>query len=389
MLTAGSGLSLLPEPMAAGNAAAQMAVTASAGPVSSILVFASFHHAAHLAQVLAGVREVTGDAPIHAACGYGVLTEQHEIEDVPAVAVLAIAGDHVTIEARQIRPDDAQGEALGRLLAAEADTRKPSTTVLLLGPDAGWPEEILQGHAAGSSEGGSILGVGLSGVWQDSAVASDDEVREDASLALFLPNTVQVRIGHSRALGPLGRLHTVTHARGDRIDSLDGQPARAVLLAEAGEALLAAMEKGDVPLYVGIPSDGATETLHRNAYAVRSVLGIDKRDGSVIVPQGIPAGTAVGFLIQDRERAKTDFQDLLQGLVTASGDRQPAFGLYFNCVARGRDLYGAPDVDVQAIRQQFPGLPLIGISGAFELCPVDGVNGMHSYTGVLALISPC
>jgi small ligand-binding sensory domain FIST len=244
---------------------------------------------------------------------------------------------------------------------------------------------VLQGVAEVSAV--PVVGAGLSGPWRESATATGRQASPDASLAIRIGGGVRLSVGHSSAMGPLGALHAVTAAQGDRIETLGGQAARDVMLAAAGPGLAERVGRGELPVFLGIPTDAAATSLERNRYVVRSVLGTDPRNGALIVPHTALAGASVGFLVQDRQRARADFEALLDGVERGAG-QTPGFGLYFNCAARGRDFYGEPDVDVSAIRRRFPGLPVIGLSGAYELCPTGGTNRMHAYTGVLVVVSP-
>jgi small ligand-binding sensory domain FIST len=128
----------------------------------------------------------------------------------------------------------------------------------------------------------------------------------------------------------------------------------------------------------------------RGGRAAHPLQGLDDGDGSLIAPGAGQDDRPLGFLLADARGAREDFQAMLAQLAADVGDRPPAFGLYFNCAARGRDLYGADDVDVAAIRARFPGLPIAGLFGSFELCPApvgpgEAENRLHAYTGVLAL----
>ena len=69
------------------------------------------------------------------------------------------------------------------------------------------------------------------------------------------------------------------------------------------------------------------------------------------------------------------------------GGKSPALGLYFNCRARGRSLYGMEGIDTAYIRQALGDFPLIGLFGSFELGPLGRKNHLLAYTGVLALIT--
>jgi len=91
--------------------------------------------------------------------------------------------------------------------------------------------------------------------------------------------------------------------------------------------------------------------------------------------------------MRDGQRAREDLNQMLARQATHLGDKTPAFGLYFNCCARGSSLYGIPDIDSAYIRQTLGDFPLIGMFGGYELAPLGRANRLFAYTGVLALVT--
>jgi small ligand-binding sensory domain FIST len=191
-------------------------------------------------------------------------------------------------------------------------------------------------------------------------VALGGVVTPGGTLAIGLTG-VKIAAGHSFSLRPLGTAHKITAARGERILELDGQPAREVVAAEVGEA-----------------ADAFVRTT--------SVSAVNLAGDALIAP-GAAEGAIATFLVRDGEGARANLDALLARLAAETAAHAPVFGLYFNCAARGQDLYGAADVDVSLIRARFPGLPVAGLFGSFELAPVAGAAAMHAYTGVLVLVS--
>jgi small ligand-binding sensory domain FIST len=63
----------------------------------------------------------------------------------------------------------------------------------------------------------------------------------------------------------------------------------------------------------------------------------------------------------------------------------PVFGLYFNCVSRGRGLYDIPGHDVAYIRQSLGPIPIGGFFTGFEIGPAGPAPGFLQYSGVLTL----
>ena len=93
------------------------------------------------------------------------------------------------------------------------------------------------------------------------------------------------------------------------------------------------------------------------------------------------------FTLRDGQRARDDLNQMLERQRQNLGGKKPAFGLYFNCCARGNSLYGMPGIDTAYIRQALGDFPLIGMFGGYELAPLGGANHLFAYTGVLALIT--
>ena len=63
----------------------------------------------------------------------------------------------------------------------------------------------------------------------------------------------------------------------------------------------------------------------------------------------------------------------------------PDFALLFPCIGRGPNFFGNRDRDLDVLRSQLPGLPIIGMYGNGELGPLDGINHLYQYSVVLGL----
>ena len=99
----------------------------------------------------------------------------------------------------------------------------------------------------------------------------------------------------------------------------------------------------------------------------------------------VEEGDYVTFTLRDPSRAKQDLVLMLEDLQQKSEGRRPLFGLYFNCCARGTALYGTPSEDTALIREYFPQLAVAGFFPFGEIAPMDSVNYLHHYSGILAL----
>ena len=85
--------------------------------------------------------------------------------------------------------------------------------------------------------------------------------------------------------------------------------------------------------------------------------------------------------------AEKDVLRMAERVAAAAPRGGYAFGLYFNCLARGRSLYGREGVDSAALTRHLPGMPLLGFSCNAEIAPLRGANHLFTHTGVLVLFS--
>ena len=88
----------------------------------------------------------------------------------------------------------------------------------------------------------------------------------------------------------------------------------------------------------------------------------------------------------EAEAARNDLKRAVTGLCGGGGDSKFNFGIYFNCLARGRSLYGEDGVDSAILRETLEGVPVLGFYCNAEMAPLQGVNRLFTYTGVLVLV---
>jgi hypothetical protein len=195
MIRAASGLSLHPDPRTAGEEAALAALAACEG-ATHVLAFASHHHAAGFAALLAGVEGLAGRASVTGCTGFGVATEAGVVAGRPAAAVLAIAADGLVLRPGQ-RP---RGPADPILLAREMGAPRGMQAYLLwAGPAAGDAEALLAGMTAGLPG----YAADLAGAWGEPATAiGSQEVEPGGTLAWLLAGECSVAAAIAPARPP-------------------------------------------------------------------------------------------------------------------------------------------------------------------------------------------
>src|SRR5262249_9353342 len=115
--------------------------------------------------------------------------------------------------------------------------------------------------------------------------------------------------------------------------------------------------------------------------------GLDPKKGIVGIADQVREGQSMIFTLRDGQRARDDLNQMLERQARNLEGKKPAFGLYFNCCARGNSLYGMPGIDTAYIRQAQCDFRLTGTFGDYELDLLGSKNHLFAYTGVLALIT--
>jgi small ligand-binding sensory domain FIST len=179
----------------------------------------------------------------------------------------------------------------------------------------------------------------------------------------------------------------ITKAERNLIYEINDRPAIDVFARLLKGPLAEDIRRALMVLFVGLPADRQENSVAAGKYLVRNIIGLDPEKGILGVAEEVTKGEAMIFAMRDGERAREDLGQMLQRQVATLGGKKPAFGLYFNCCARGTSLYGLPGIDSAYIHQALGDFPLIGMFGGYELAPLGRANHLFAYTGVLALIT--
>lgn len=384
MIRAGSAVSLARAPEEAGlEASLEALARAGTDHVDLAMVFATGRSPAAARAVLHAVRRVTGARSVIGCSGTGVLTDRHEVEDQPAVAVLALRDDRLVV--RPFRVEDRAREERG---GATAVAEQVGSTVaeggcLLLLPDAAGldPCELLGGLqdelgwvpvVGGVAAGSPMLGL----------FNADVTRGELAGLALSGPAPI---IGVAQGCLPIGEPFVITRAEGHVVAELGGRPALAVLQQAIAALPDGAGRAARAGIFAGLAMDAAKSPLDQGDFLVRNVLGADEDTGSVTVGEAVHVGQTMQFQIRDAAASRADLESALGRVAVALAGRRPAYGWYFDCAGRGLGLFGRPDHDVTLIRERLGEFPLVGFFGNGEFAPVGRRNFLHNYTGALVV----
>lgn len=356
--------------------------------VDLALIFPSSHFVDQAVDLGAKMRGAIGARVMIGCCSEGVIGPKHEIEDEPAVAVVAATLPGVDVRPFHISGPDSMHLArtpssLESYYRSAPDTRG---IVMIADPFTTPVDRLLESFNA-MYEGVPIIGGLASAARQpgDNRLFMNDQVFESGLVGVALNGPVQLDVIVSQGCRPIGPVFTVTDARENIIAALGG-----VAPMEQISGVLDALEESDRELlrnglFIGRAIDSSREVLGRGDFLIRGVLGADSKTGAIAIGDMIRNGERVQFHLRDARTAREDLEMMLTPHALFGS---PSGAFLFSCNGRGTHLYSEPDGDISAINSFFPGIDLAGFFCAGEIGPIGGKNFLHGHTASLALIRP-
>jgi small ligand-binding sensory domain FIST len=358
-----------------------------ARPVDFVCVFLSVHFGGVADVILAGLRaEMTPRALLGCSCE-GVIGQMEEIEDVPAISLVAAHWLGAAFRPFALGNDD-WGHELGEdrgfaaVVGAPADTK----LFLMLADPLSTPMDDVLYRFNEVYPGVPIIGgmASAASTHRSNVLLLDDRIVEHGAVGLALSGPFQVDTIVSQGCRPIGSPFTVTAASRNIILELDHmEPLSRVqaLISELSEDDRNLLRNG---LLVG-RAIGDTPALGRGDFLIRGVVGIDRRNGALAVGDYVHTGEVVQFHVRDQWTAEEDLELLLSPQVF---DAPPRSALLFSCNGRGTRLYDHPNGDITTIQRILGNAPLAGFFCAGELGPIGGRNFLHGHTASMVLFRP-
>jgi small ligand-binding sensory domain FIST len=363
----------------------------AAAPDLALVFFSPHHEAAPIARDL---QSRLGPRASLGCIAEAVIGDGREVEGEPAISVWAakwprpprLSPFHLTLERTADGPSllgwpDALGVDHGQDPFAPA-----RSAVLLLGDPFSFPTEAFLSRVNEEAPGLPVLGGMASGIrgTGQARLIQDGEVRTRGAVGVLLDGDLGLRWIVSQGCRPIGKHLVITRAEDNVIHELGGKtPFEQLRLLwdtlSAEEQRL--FQQG---LHIGRVLNEYQGEFQRGDFLVRNVVGLERQSGALIITDHVRVGQTVQFQVRDAASADEDLHALLQ-LDLHAHERRPAGGLVFSCNGRGTRLFGAPDHDAAAIRQEAGPIPLAGFFAMGELGPVGGQNFIHGFTASVAL----
>lgn len=380
MVRAGIGLSTQVDARRAAEDAASAALACGLHPDGALLL-ATPDYRLEMEELLATACDALGTPTVVGTHAHGVLGCGQELEGRRGLAVLAIEGLELhgfLLEAGRGDEADAVDEIAARLGGAP---RAEDLVVLFPDPRAVGLDALLAGarQMLGPAQivgaGAAAPGAGAPLQW------CGRELATGAVAGLALRGARAARVGVTQACRPCCALMTVTRAQGHWILELDGRPALDVYRELARGPLAADLRRAAAFVLAALPRD-AEKPLDPGGYLVRNVVGFALEERALAIPEPVAVGDRLAFVQREPASAREDLKAMLASL----RDPRPAFGVYFDCCARGAGFFGVAGLEAAYIEESLGGAPVVGLFGSCEIGPVAGRPELLTYTGVLALV---
>jgi small ligand-binding sensory domain FIST len=335
------------------------------------------------------VSHASNHAVVVGSSAAGILTGEGEVEGSHGIAVLALASDQLQTNAFLFEPLRGHDAEAGARIAKLTGPGLDGNLLTVLMPDSynGQAQDMLQAmeREIGYSP---VIGAGSSesGVAGATIQLCNDKVATNAVTGLHLSGLFESFIDITQGCQPITEPLVITRADGNIIYEIDNRPAFEVFTSVLKGPLLEDLRRALMYVFIGVPADRRRNNVGGGEYLVRNIIGLDSEKKIIGVADEVTEGQAMIFTLRDGQRARDDLGQMLKRQAQRLAGKKPAFGVYFNCCARGASLYGIPGIDSAYIRQMLGDFPLIGMFGGYELAPLGGANHLFAYTGVLALI---
>jgi hypothetical protein len=378
------GHSAEPDALAAGRSAARQALV---GPDAALLVvFCSDQY--DLAELLRGINETSGGVPLVGCSTAGEISTGGPGDAGVVVTALggpgfSVATAFATGVAGRLREAGAEvAQALER-----AENRAHRVLMLLTDGLSGDQQEVVRGAysvvGAGVPLVGGCAGDGLK--MKLTFQFHNDKVIEDGIVAAALASDSPIGIGVRHGWRKVGEPMLVTHSAGNRVYTLDDQPALDVYFER-----------------LSVPADARVDPGAFTRFAITHPLGLSRRSGEEVrfVGEGnfedrslgciaeVPQGGLAWFMEGDKQSVLEATDAACDDALLALGEEPPLGFLAFDCIAR-RGVLGDDGIqgEVHRIGERAGGAPVAGFYTYGEIARTHGVSGFHNQTLVILAVS--
>jgi small ligand-binding sensory domain FIST len=355
------------------------------------VLFASPDYVPHYSELVQTVHDRIVPRVLIGCSGQGVIGGAQEIEQEPAISLLAFSLPGVELGFHHVTQSEVYDDAAGHawLQSLDLDQSGVNAWLLLADPFSLDAERLLS--LLGEAYPGAPLAGGLASGHPrrpGTQLFLDRAVLNEGAIALSVGGAYTVQTVVSQGAEPIGQTWTITGARENVVESLGMRPALEIL-AETFQGLdPETQQRARSNLLVGLAMDEYKDDFRRGDFLIRNLMGIDQASGELVIGAVPRVGQTLQFQLRDPHAADSELTELLGRKRDELGMQRPAGGILFACNGRGIGLFGEPNHDAAAVNQGLGPIPLAGFFCNGEIGPVGGKPFLHGFTASLALFVP-
>lgn len=349
-------------------------------------LFVSPHHAEASLEAPSILREQLGVRHLIGCTGAGVCETAGELEQGPAIALLAGAMPDTRIVSFVLGHDQLVRLGEPGALAAELGIeRSEDPSFVLLADPFSVDPDLLLGRLDDAYPGAPCVGGLASGGMRPGkhVLFTVDGPLRAGAVGLALTGS-SLRPVVSQGCRPVGRRFVVTKCQGNKVFTLSGRPALDAIQDTLRDLPEADRVQARANLLIGRAIRETQDDFTRGDFVIRNFVGVVPQDGAVVIGDRIRVGQTVQLQLRDRAAATEDMAELLA--TAGRGGPAPHAALLFSCGGRGERLFGESGHDVRKVTERFGDLPIAGFFCAGEIGSVGGRNFLHGFTASVGLL---
>jgi small ligand-binding sensory domain FIST len=365
------------------EAAAALEAALDGERVDLLFAFVSAHHSGLYAAVPALLRQRFPGAAVLGCSSSGVVGDGEEVEEGPALSVIAAHLPDVEVRVFHAELADGVPDAEGWRALVGIDPLVAPSFVLIPDPFSLSGEALVHNLDEAYPHSTTIGGVASGGdAPGEVALLADGFLHRRGVVGVALSGDIQMDTVVAQGARAVGAVFEVTAARGNLIQELDGEPATEVI-SRVFEGLSGIEQHlfQRQPM-IGINPPGAASA---GDALVRRIMGVHRPSGMVAVAFTPEPGQRVQFQLRDVTAAHHELANLLHHQVELHPDDRALGVLQFSCLGRGHGFFGQPDHDVTLVKQILGRAAVAGFFANGEIGPVRGRTHLHSHTSSIGV----
>lgn len=313
---------------------------------------------------------------VRAGCtGRGVIGAGIEVEDSPALSLVALLLPDVEVHAFHLPPGKVPTSPAEWEERIGAPLDLQPTLLLLPDPFTCAVEKVLASLDAAAPRcvklGGLVSGGHVPGVH---SLLHDDTVRKEGMLGVAMVGDLHVDVALATGARAVGPALTLRSAKEGAIYHTDEGPILEVL-----QAVFALLSDDDQAIFrqgpiVGLTRRGSADPL------LRDILSIDRRAGLLRVQARVEPGDTLQFYVRDAARAREALDEQLQRYTDP-----PDGVLQLSCAKRGRAFFGEPHYDARQIARRWR-REAAGFFCGGAIASTHGRTWAHAYATTFGLL---